>query len=313
MAESSWIGGDLNPRDRNDNGRRFQPQALDEQSDLRDLVTETADTAVRRPRWSMPADLPLELGHIRCLVARNELTTVAANELNQRLAAIILHCGACLRSLNQDQLQPDKISACVSSILQDSLQSADVIRQLRMLAMKFDFPTAELDINRIIRETVPFIRSEAFDAGLNLRFDLQAKLPAVTGDRILLQQVIIELLINSIRATMSVRDRPREIVVRSHLSGVDRVAVVVQSNGTYFEPSEMQRALDAPYASNAGGLGTGLSICRSIVEAHRGRIWASCDSADGAAFHLSLPAKRDNAKIAKQNPRCTELAQVVTR
>jgi signal transduction histidine kinase len=150
-------------------------------------------------------------------------------------------------------------------------------------------------LNEIIEEVIPLIESDVLRNRVLLRPNLASELSLVLGDRVQLQQVIINLLVNGIQAMASVSDRPRELLIRSQQHDVNHVVVMAQDSGTGIGPEDMGRLFDMFFTTKADGRGVGLSICRSIIEAHGGLIWASGNSAHGAAFYFALPAMRASA------------------
>jgi len=146
-----------------------------------------------------------------------------------------------------------------------------------------------LDINDVIDETVPLVRSQAISHRVLMRLELEPKLPEVLADRIQLQQVVINLIINAIDAMKGVADRPRELTIRTQLHEGGNVLVAVVDSGVGIEPDQANRLFDAFFTTKPDGMGIGLSICRSIIEAHGGRIWASANAGPGATVQFTLP------------------------
>jgi signal transduction histidine kinase len=167
-----------------------------------------------------------------------------------------------------------------------------VIRRIRALAKKDDPQKATLTIKDVIDEVLVMVEREAFSHRVTVRTELADALPPVLGDRVQLQQVIINLIMNGIDAMTSVTGRPRELVIRSELHENDQVLVAVQDSGIGFDPSDKDRLFDAFFTTKPDGMGIGLPICRSIIEAHGGRLWASRNGAAGATFQFSLPLRQ---------------------
>ncbi len=218
-----------------------------------------------------------------------ELTASIAHEVKQPLSAIILNGETCLRWLECEQPQIDKARASVTGIIRGARRACEIIGQLCALSAKSNIPRIELNLNGILRDAVTLIEPELVRSKVSLRLDLACNLGPVLGDQIQLQQVVINLLLNGIQATASVTDRARELLVRSLPHDGDQIAVVVQDNGIGIDPRHLDRLFNAFFTTKVGGTGIGLSICRSIMEAHAGRIWASRNAGHGATFHFTLP------------------------
>jgi signal transduction histidine kinase len=168
-----------------------------------------------------------------------------------------------------------------------------VIRRIRQLATKSAPLKARLDINGVIRDVVPLVRAELLRHQVSLRLELAPDLPPVAGDRVELQQVVLNLVINASEAMASLTDRPREVVIRSAPHGPGYVAASVQDTGVGIDPATADTLFNAFVTTKAGGMGMGLSISRSIIQAHGGRLWATSNEPHGAIFHFSLPVERD--------------------
>jgi signal transduction histidine kinase len=213
----------------------------------------------------------------------------------QPLAAIVANGETCLLWLGRDEPELDEARASVAAMIRSALRSSNIIRRLRALSTKGDIQRLELNLNEIIEEVIPLIESDVLRNRVLLRLNLASELSLVLGDRVQLQQVIINLLVNGIQAMASVSDRPRELLIRSQQHDVNQVVVMVQDSGIGIDPVDMGRLFDTFFTTKADGTGVGLSICRSIIEAHGGLIWASGNSGRGAAFYFALPAMRASA------------------
>jgi signal transduction histidine kinase len=218
-----------------------------------------------------------------------ELTASIAHEVKQPLAAIIMNGETCLRWLDGERPQIGKARAGVAAIIRSALRSSEIIGRLCALSAEFDIPRVALNLNDTLQGVVPLIEPELVRNKVSLRLDLASDLAPVLGDQVQLQQVIINLLLNGIQAMTSIIDRPRELLIRSLEHDDHQVAVVVQDNGTGIDPRHLDRLFNAFFTTKVGGTGVGLSICRSIIEAHGGRIWASRNDGHGATFHFVLP------------------------
>jgi len=231
----------------------------------------------------------VELAHVARVVTLGELTASIAHEVKQPLAGIVTNGSACLRWLARVPPELDEARCSVESMIDDAMRASEVVLGLRALSKKTDPMRVLLDLTEVVEEIVPLVRRELLDNRVTLRLELARALPPVLGDRVQLKQVIMNLLINSIQAMAPVEDRPRELLIRSQCHGTDRMLVEVQDSGIGIDENSMQRLFNAFFTTKPDGMGMGLSICRSIIESHGGRIWASRNNGPGAAFHFTLP------------------------
>jgi PAS domain S-box-containing protein len=236
-----------------------------------------------------------ELAHVTRVTTLGELTTSIAHEINQPLAAIVANADACLSWL--DRATPDLEAArrSVEWIIDDSNRASEVIRRVRALAKKTDIEKALLDINDIVREGVSLVQRELASNRVALRMELAPALPPILGDRVQLQQVIINLVMNGIEAMQSINDRPRELEIRSGQDERGQVHLTVADSGVGITVEDSDRLFSPFFTTKVSGLGMGLSICRSIVEAHDGRLWATANLPHGATFQFTLPVNADHA------------------
>jgi PAS domain S-box-containing protein len=233
-----------------------------------------------------------ELAHVTRVTTLGELTASIAHEVNQPLAAIVANGDACLRWLNRDVPELDEVRGAVAGMINDGNRAADVIRRVRALAKKTDTLKAPLPINEVIDEVIQLLQREVLSHRASARLELASELPLVLVDRIQLQQVIINLVMNGMEAMAPVTDRPRELKILSRRDA-DQVLVAVQDSGVGIDPGEVDRLFNAFFTTKPAGMGMGLSICRSIIEAHGGKLWASRNVGAGATFQFTLPAYRE--------------------
>jgi signal transduction histidine kinase len=177
-------------------------------------------------------------------------------------------------------------------VVADGRRAGVVIERIRQLAAKNDPQKTPLEINDLIDGVVPLVRLELLKHRVSLRTDLTSALPPVLGDRVQLQQVLINLMMNGVEAMAAVDDRPRELVIRSETDAEQRVLVAVQDAGVGLDPREADRLFTAFFTTKPNGMGMGLAISRSIIETHGGQLWAIPNSTHGATFQFSLPAMR---------------------
>jgi PAS domain S-box-containing protein len=236
-----------------------------------------------------------ELAHVTRVTTLGELTASIAHEVNQPLAAVIANADACLRWLDRDP--PDLAAARRSAewVISDSNRASQVIRRVRALANKTDIQKVPLDVNDVVRDVIALVQGELSSHLVSLRTELTPALPMIIGDRVQLQQVIINLVMNGIEAMQPVTDRPREVVIRSGQDETRQVLLGVTDCGIGISAENANRLFTAFFTTKSGGMGMGLSICRSIVEAHGGRLWASANVPHGAMFQFTLPVRPDTA------------------
>lgn len=243
-----------------------------------------------------PPSLPADLAHAARLTTLGELTASIAHEVNQPLAAIVTNCESCLRWLDRDEPQIERARASLAAVIRNALRSSEIIQSLRALSRKGETDKTILDLNDVIADVLSFVRPEMARTRVALRLELAPGLPRVLGDRVQLQQVALNLLLNAVQAMAAVSGRARELVVQSHHdTDCGMVGVKVRDNGPGIPVPDPDLLFTPFYTTKRDGMGIGLSICRSIVEAHEGRIWASRNSMHGATFHLALPAAREAA------------------
>jgi PAS domain S-box-containing protein len=235
-----------------------------------------------------------ELAHVTRVTTLGELTASIAHEVNQPLAAVIANAEACLRWLDRDI--PDLAAARRSAewVINDGIRASEVVRRVRALAHKTDVEKVALDVNDIVREVIALVQRELASHLVSLRTELAPALPKILGDRVQLQQVIINLAMNGIEAMQPITERPRELVIRSHQDEAQHACVSVTDCGVGISTDNANRLFNAFFTTKSSGLGMGLSICRSIVEAHGGRLSACPNEGPGATFQFILPPHQED-------------------
>jgi signal transduction histidine kinase len=230
------------------------------------------------------------------VTALGELTASIAHEVNQPLAAVVANAEACLRWLDREP--PDLAAArrSVEWVINDGIRASEVVRRVRTLANKTDIEKLPLDVNDVVREVIALLQRELISHRVSLRTELVPALPRILGDRVQLQQVIINLVMNSIEAMQPVTDRSRELVIRSGQDEAYRVILSVTDCGVGIPVDDADRLFKAFFTTKSSSMGMGLSICRSIVEAHGGRLSASGNEGPGATFQFVLPLHQEDAQ-----------------
>jgi PAS domain S-box-containing protein len=236
-----------------------------------------------------------DLAHATRVTTLGELTASIAHEVNQPLAAIVANAEACLRWLDRGTPNMDAARRSVEWVINDGNRAAEVIGRVRALAAKTSTDKGKLDINEVVNEVRTLVRRELSDHRVSLRMELAPVALMVRADRVQLQQVIINLVMNGIEAMQPVTDRPRELVIRSQLNEANQVVVMVEDRGLGISAESADRLFGAFFTTKSNGLGLGLSICRSIIEGHGGRLSASGNAGPGATFQFTLPHHQEDA------------------
>jgi signal transduction histidine kinase/FixJ family two-component response regulator len=233
--------------------------------------------------------LEAELAHMNRLTTMGELTASIAHEINQPLAAIVTQSEAALEFLDRDDPDLDEARDSLLSITEDGMRAGEVIRGLRALAGKSGPQLTKLEIDDVIKQVLALTRSELLRHDVVLRTDLDAADRPVMGDRVQLQQVLLNLIMNGVEAMRAVTERTRELTVSSMLAEPGAVLVSIKDTGTGLDPSVAERVFQPFFTTKSNGLGMGLSICRSIVETHGGRLWVSPRTSHGADVRFTVP------------------------
>jgi len=229
-----------------------------------------------------------ELAHVSRLTTMGELAASVVHEVNQPLTGILTNANTSLRWLAAAAPNLDEARDAISRIIRDGNRATGVISRLRSLFQKASSVKERLDINEAIEEVVMLTQTEVRRQKVALQTELATDLPPVTGDRVQLQQVVVNLILNGIEAMSVVEGRGRALLIRTQPGEGSEVQVMVRDSGIGFDPQSAERIFDAFHTTKAGGLGMGLSISRSIVESHGGRLWATLNDGPGAAFQFTL-------------------------
>jgi PAS domain S-box-containing protein len=230
-----------------------------------------------------------ELAQVSRVTTLNTFTASIAHEVNQPLSGIITNASTCLLMLNSDSPNVEGARETARRILRDGKRAADVITRLRALFSRKEFTPEPLDLNDATREVIALSLSDLQANRVMLRAELADDLPSVTGDRVQLQQVILNLVRNASDAMVSIEDRPRELLIQTECDESDGVRLSVMDAGVGFRPEVADKLFDAFYTTKNDGMGIGLSVSRSIIDAHHGRLWATANDGPGAKFSFSIP------------------------
>jgi PAS domain S-box-containing protein len=266
--------------------------AFDEQRDQG--VAFVLDLTERKQGEEALRNAQADLTRVARLTTIGELTASIAHEINQPLASMVTNGEACLLWLANDRPDLDEARQAAERIITDAHRAGDIIRSIRALAGKSGSEMMQLDINDMIREVLVLMRSELHRHDVSLETELSGGLEPIVGDRVQLQQVILNLIMNGIEAMSAVRRQPRVLRVRSRIDGPGHVLIAVEDSGPGLAPEAMDRLFDPFFTTKPGGMGMGLSICRSIVDAHGGRLWTSPQSPRGAVFQFIVPTAAKN-------------------
>jgi C4-dicarboxylate-specific signal transduction histidine kinase len=238
-------------------------------------------------------DAQMELAHVNRVTTMGELAASIAHETNQPLAGVVANAEAGLRWLNRGTPDLDAARRSLEWIIDDGNRASEVIRRVRALANKTSIEKVPLDVNDVVRETIALVQRELVSHQVSLQMELAPTLPMILGDRVQMQQVIINLVMNGIEAMQSTTDRPRELVIRSGRDERQQVLVSVTDFGVGIAAENADRLFNPFFTTKSSGMGMGLSICRSIVEAHNGRLSATANVPHGAMFQFTLPINAD--------------------
>jgi PAS domain S-box-containing protein len=236
-----------------------------------------------------------ELAHVNRVTTMGQLTASIAHEVKQPIGAAVTNAQAALRFLGTEVIDTNELREILRDIVKDGNRAGEVISRISDLIKKAPPRRDNLEINGAIREVIEFTRGATARNRVSIRTELADRLPLVRGDRVELQQVILNLVMNSIEAMQSIEHRPRELVVRSGQDETQQVRVSVTDCGVGFSAENADRLFTAFFTTKSTGMGMGLSICRSIIEAHSGRLWATANAPHGATFQFTLPANTDTA------------------
>jgi len=261
------------------------------------IASRLSATVKRRTSEAIRAEEPLrqahaDLAHVSRVTTMGELTASLAHEVNQPIAAAITDANTCLRWLARDTPDVQEARDAASRTIKDATRAAEIINRIRLLFKKGTVERELVDVNELITEMVGLLRNEAARYAIATHTELAADIPPVIGDRVQLQQVFMNLMLNAIDA-MKVGDRMRALAIKSQRAEGEQVMVSVSDTGVGLPPQQVDQIFNAFFTTKPHGTGMGLRISRSIAESHGGRLWAADNSPRGATFHLTLPLKTE--------------------
>ena len=255
-----------------------------------------------------------ELAHVTRVTTLGELTASIAHEVNQPLAGAVGSSTACLRWLDKDPPRLDEVRTSVAAIIHDCNRASDIIARIRALANKTDTKMDTLDINSVVSESVELISRELNNHGATLTQELASGLPPIGGDRVQLQQVFINLIMNGVEAMGDAPNDEQTIVIRSGIGLADEVYIDIQDFGAGIEPRHFEKLFDAFFTTKPKGLGMGLSVSRSIIDAHDGRLTVTATGKAGTTIRIALPShhKKPTGGISRSLPPRATISRRVT-
>jgi C4-dicarboxylate-specific signal transduction histidine kinase len=256
-----------------------------------------AENAERKRAEAALQKAQAELAHITRMTTMGELTASIAHEVNQPLTAVLNNANACLDLLPNGAPHFEEVRDALTEIIDDADRASAIIARVRQLARKAPFERTLLNLRDVITDVCALARYESASRRVTIRTEVPESLPLVSGDRVQLQQVLLNLVVNGMDAMNTVEESSRVLIIcgrRETRDGIPGALLSVQDSGSGLKPEEMDRLFEAFYTTKPQGMGIGLTISRSITEAHGGRLWAEPNQGPGATFLISLPAAANN-------------------
>jgi PAS domain S-box-containing protein len=274
--------------------------AFDEQRDqgvafVLDLTERKRAEAEARESERRFREMQMEVAHANRVATMGQLTASIAHEVNQPIAAAVTNAEAGLRWLGARPPDLEEVRQALGHIVKDGKRAGDVIGRIRELIKKAPPRKDRVDMNEAIREVIELTRGEATKNGASVQTAMGEGLPLIEGDRVQLQQVVLNLIVNAVQAMGAVAKGPRELFITTAQAEPKGVLVAVKDSGPGLDPANLKHLFASFYTTKPGGLGMGLSICRSIIEAHGGRLWVTANLPRGAIFHFTVPTHPGSA------------------
>ena len=282
----------LMPNGKIKNVRIVGHPVFDQNGDFVELVGAVMDVTERR----RAEEERQALAHANRITTMGQLTASIAHEVNQPIAAARNNAASALRFLSRDPPDLQEVREALGCTVNDVDRAGDVIGGIRKLMTKAPAPRNDcLDINEAIREVIVLTRGEALKNGVSVQMQLAEGVPLIQGDRVQLQQVVLNLVLNAVEAMSSVDGARRELSISTGRRGRDEIVVAVRDSGPGIDPEHLERVFDSFYTTKPSGMGLGLAICRSIVDAHAGRLWVDANEPGGAVFQFTLPVGNNDS------------------
>jgi signal transduction histidine kinase len=243
-----------------------------------------------------------ELAHFNRVATVGQLTASIAHEVNQPISAAVINAEAALRWLSAHPPDLDEVRQALTQIAADGKRAGDIVSRIRVLIKKAPPPKSRFDLNEAVLDVIALVRTEVLRHGVSLQTQLAGDLPLIEGDRIQLQQVILNLILNAVEAMSSLDEGARELQISTEADAAGGVLVSMRDSGLGLEATSVDHVFEAFYTTKPQGIGMGLAICQSIITAHGGRIWATSNEPRGAIFQFTLPPKQDGTASDGQMP-----------
>jgi signal transduction histidine kinase len=237
-----------------------------------------------------------ELARVSQFAAMGAMTASIGHEIRQPLAAMVIGASAGLRWISKSPPDLDEVRQALERILNQGQRTSDILENIRAMFKKDSQQAAPVNVNDLIGDVLELVQGEVQKQGVSVQTELADRLPKVIGNRIQLQQVILNLMINALEAMTTTTEHKRTLRVKSAIEASDTVLITVEDSGIGIDPENIERMFDALFTTKSNGMGMGLSICRSIIEAHNGRLWASAGVHHGSVFHFVLPVAITSAE-----------------
>jgi C4-dicarboxylate-specific signal transduction histidine kinase len=292
----SWLNSEQNRakesirRARDELDARVKERTADLKMANQQLQAEVAEREAAENRLFEAQN---EIARIARITTMGELAASIAHELNQPLGSIVVSGDACLRWLEAKPPNLDEAHQAVEAIIRDGTRASNVLVRTRKLLRRGERLRESLDINEVIREVLSLSDGELRRNGISMRIEMQENLPPATIDRVLLQQVLLNLIMNAMDAMRTISDRTRVLSIRTEEHASGTITVFVQDSGTGIDPDNLSRIFETFFTTKREGIGMGLTISRSIIEAHGGRLWAVANDGPGSTFCFTLPIEKE--------------------